>query len=233
MTRGVSIFYNWDNYWHFINDVLGQFYVLEKTGFDFTIPVVIPRRVLKYNYVQAFLNSQFAKKLNIIFQDEKTMVKILKPFFCKHISNTKPLFSFVISTLSTTIENNLPEIKIFVDRSKSRGRHIINREDVLNFLQRNGYLLVDADELDYNDQIRLFSSASEIIGLHGAGLSNIIFRYPKKTKVIEIFSEDYIGAHYYWLSKEMDFAYKAFLSGPLIDNGIYIDIEKLKRNILF
>lgn len=108
---------------------------------------------------------------------------------------------------------------------------MINRDELLKFLHCNGYLIIDSDEIEYSDQIKLFSQASEIIGLHGAGLSNMVFRHSRKTRIIEIFSEDYIGAHYYWLAYEMGFNYNAILSGKLINNGFFIDIEHLEKYI--
>lgn len=76
LNKGIPIYYNWDNYWHFLNDVIGQFHVLEKTGFDFNIPIIVPKRILNYKYAQEFLNSSFAKKLNIVFQEENILVRI-------------------------------------------------------------------------------------------------------------------------------------------------------------
>lgn len=77
--------------------------------------------------------------------------------------------------------------KIFINRSGSGSliRDIYNKNEVLNFLKSKGFLIIDSSKLKFNDEIKLFSEAKFIIGVYGAGLTNIIF-CNKKTRIIEL-----------------------------------------------
>lgn len=90
--------------------------------------------------------------------------------------------------------------KFYIDRSDAKSntshyRGIINENEIREFLKKNDYAFYTLAELDFLDQVRLFNNAESIIGLHGAGFSNLVFCEPG-TKVLEFKSEtagDVIG----------------------------------------
>lgn len=59
--------------------------------------------------------------------------------------------------------------------------------------------VIEAQHLTHRQQISIFSQAELIIGMHGAGLSNIVFS-PKTALVIEVGSENNCGDHFWRLS---------------------------------
>lgn len=65
--------------------------------------------------------------------------------------------------------------KIYVRRSPSGWRAIANEEEVHRFLEQDGFLSLHPEEHSLADQIALFSRARLIVGMHGAGLTNILF----------------------------------------------------------
>jgi len=65
--------------------------------------------------------------------------------------------------------------KIFISRADAERRQIKNREEVLDYLQKHGFESYKLTELSFPEQVALFSQANEIIGVHGAGLANIMF----------------------------------------------------------
>ena len=70
-------------------------------------------------------------------------------------------------------------------------RNLVNEREVFGFLQKEGFERYELTRLSVKDQIRLFSSASFVIGPHGAGIGNIIF-CQEGTKVLEIFDPGYV-----------------------------------------
>ena len=99
----------------------------------------------------------------------------LKNKFLKHKSNV-----------------NLPK-KFYIDRSDSKSnlknfRYIINEDELKNFLKNKGFKFVRLSDLSFCDEINIFNNADTIIGLQGAGLSNLIW-CSKKTKIIELRSK--------------------------------------------
>jgi len=228
LKRAVSIHYNWFNYWHFYNDTIGQLYLLEKENFDKSIPIIIPEKALQLEYVSFFLGTEYAKKWNWVFQREDEFIKVEEVFFCKTTPNIAPQFIFAREIFQQKLSFNTHAArKIFLKRDPSRGRFISNFSSIEPVLEKYGIEIVDAENLSMEDQIILFSEAALIIGPHGAGLTNMLYRSSTKCSIIEIFPEGFIPVHYYWLAKELNFDYTAFLGSKLVNGGFEIEINKL------
>jgi len=63
-------------------------------------------------------------------------------------------------------------------------------QSLQDFLAPFGYVAIDPDDHSNHEQIRIFSQASEIVAIHGAALSNIVFSNPE-CKIFEIFNHPY------------------------------------------
>lgn len=67
--------------------------------------------------------------------------------------------------------------RIFVTRgSRSNDpRPLVNVSQIEDIAKSHGYLIVDPGAVRWQDQIRLFASASKVVGLCGSGLHNTVF----------------------------------------------------------
>ena len=83
--------------------------------------------------------------------------------------------------------------------------------------------------MSLESQVQLFSNASLIVGPHGAGLTNIFYRYPANCTLLEIFPLNHAPAHYYWLAKELGYHYESVSGSSLINGGFVVDIVKLQE----
>jgi capsular polysaccharide biosynthesis protein len=63
-------------------------------------------------------------------------------------------------------------------------------ESLLSYLVPFGFQVIDPDNLTSMEQIDIFSNATEIIALHGAALSNIVFSNVD-CRIFEIFNHPY------------------------------------------
>lgn len=64
--------------------------------------------------------------------------------------------------------------KIYLDRT-SNSRSIINNDEVKAFLKKNGFIVVDADKMTFDDQVSYFKGANVVVGATGASFANCIF----------------------------------------------------------
>ena len=232
LKKAISIFYNWFNYWHFHNDVLGQLYLLEKENISPSIPILIPSKALELSYVQYFFKTTYAQKWSWIYQHSNEYYKVDEVYFAKSIPNISLHFIFSRNIFhENAVFNIFKNRKIFLTRSESRGRCILNMTELTPVIQKFGFQIVDADVLGYEDQIRLFSEALVICGPHGAGLTNMLFRSSQECTIIELFPEDYISVHYYWLANEFGFKYYAAY-GSIQKNNAFSFSSVVLRDLL-
>lgn len=79
-----------------------------------------------------------------------------------------------------------PSLALYVSRSGSPKRKVENELELEEGLAALGFQIVCCERLSLTEQIRLFSAAGTIVGLHGAGLSNLIWAQPP-CQVVELF----------------------------------------------
>ena len=75
--------------------------------------------------------------------------------------------------------------KIYVTREDSNYRKILNEDDVVTILRKNGYRVINPQLYEIDEQLEIFSNAEKIIAPHGSNLANIIFCKPG-TEIFEI-----------------------------------------------
>ena len=89
--------------------------------------------------------------------------------------------------------------RIYISRGDASHRKVRNEDEILRFLEKLGFTAVTPGEHSLAEQVRLFSGAEVIIGVHGAGLTNIMWTKPGAT-VLEIMPERLDDAGYRFLS---------------------------------
>ena len=135
-----------------------------------------------------YLSSEMKKEVQFVFLDDgfyKFTNSQLPEFFPKKDSVN------ILNKLK--ISQKKPEDKIYLTRQNASYRNLLNESDVVNILKSNGFKIIDLNEIEIIDQIKLFSNAKMIISSAGSSLANIVFCSPG-TKVIEIspkYSFDY------------------------------------------
>lgn len=73
--------------------------------------------------------------------------------------------------------------RVFVARKPPISRAIVNYDELWPFLQARGFELVEAERLDFSDQIKLFQNASVVVGQMGAAMTNTLFCRPAATLI--------------------------------------------------
>jgi capsular polysaccharide biosynthesis protein len=113
--------------------------------------------------------------------------------------------------------------RLYIHRKKGR-RGIVNEEELLSFLSKYDFQVVNPGTMSVQDQAILFSTAEIVIAPHGAGLTNLAF-CRAKTKIIEIFSPLY-GTPAYWIlasKANLDYYY---LIGKDYDKSLELNTSK-------
>jgi hypothetical protein len=109
--------------------------------------------------------------------------------------------------------------RIYITRQNATNRRIINEREVRDLLSQFGFQCVALESLSVMEQAALLAKAEVIVAPHGGGLTNTVFCQPG-TKVIEIFSPQYVYVCYWLISNlvELDYYY---LTG-IVPEGYYL-----------
>jgi capsular polysaccharide biosynthesis protein/tetratricopeptide (TPR) repeat protein len=85
--------------------------------------------------------------------------------------------------------SNAPaDLKIFVSRSDAEHRRAVNDGALTDFVRERGFTIVTPGELSFAEQVELFGRARLILGIHGAGLTNLVWA-PQNCTILELAPE--------------------------------------------
>jgi hypothetical protein len=86
--------------------------------------------------------------------------------------------------------------RVYLSRGDASRRKIINDAELIHALGARGFRTIYLSELTFLEQSALLREATTVIGLHGAGLSHVVFM-PSGGSVIEVFPSTY-GTMSFW-----------------------------------
>lgn len=86
--------------------------------------------------------------------------------------------------------------RVYLSRGDASRRKIVNDTELNHALGARGFRTVYLSELTFLEQTSLLREASLVVGLHGAGLSHVVFM-PSGGKVVEVFPSSY-GTMSFW-----------------------------------
>lgn len=234
------------NYWAAYNHVLGQLCLLKRNGIDLQLPIIIPKSMFETTFFQQIIKlNQTLQELKWIVRDDinydfkhAQYYECSELYTAKAISYCKEYLIHPLSLFDNINSNEKDSInrKIFLTRSNKRARHIRNNEEIEKIISSYGFEIIDTDNMTVKEQILLFRNVSMMIALHGAGNINMIFRYPKQLKFLELNTISYIPSSYMIIAQQFGYDYDLFF-GSELDGGahsrssFYIDPTDLKNKL--
>ena len=121
--------------------------------------------------------------------------------------------------------------KIYISRSKAKKRFVANEKELSAFLSSLGFQIVHFENHSLEQQIKIVSESKVIIGLHGAGLTNMLF-LPKQSMVFELISKE--KNWYNWCYQNMAnalnlkyYQIECETSKAIDDYNVYVDLKQL------
>ena len=108
--------------------------------------------------------------------------------------------------------------RIYVDRRNSYSRRLINENEIVEILQREGVEPVRLEALSLQAQASLLQNTELIVGPHGAGLTNMAFSKPG-TRVVEIMPSGNINWCYRHLAAACRHEYDCIIGRSLPQDG--------------
>ena len=196
-------------YYHWMLDVLPRLEILRLSGIDLDS---VDRFVVNYSdkpFQQETLSWLGIPPEKIISSDRTSFIQaeeLIVPSFPGYLDWVPyGTIRFLRQTFlaNLNLENSRYGTKIYISRDRAKHRKIINEKAVRELLTQQGFQIVYLEELNVLEQVALFAKARAILTPHGSGLTNLVFCSPK-TKVIELFSPQYLRTDYWMISQELD-----------------------------
>lgn len=198
------------NYFHWIFESMSKIKTIDQLPNAKNIPIII----------DSSLPFQHYEMLKLVFDDfeERKFISFSRYSDAIHIQNLiipePPIYlsdnwekadidrvligaehlKYLVKKILGKINDNLginSYKRIFLDRSGNH-RGLLNRQEVTETLEANGFKIVRPEKMLFEEQVKLFRNAEIIVAPSGAALSNIIFCKPK-TKVVVLTSSIHQG----------------------------------------
>ncbi len=99
--------------------------------------------------------------------------------------------------------------KVFVAR-RGTTRDLINLSEVERVLKAEGWEVIDPGKLSFREQIETFRQARVVAGVHGAGMSNLLWA-PAGTRVIELMPDTFRNGCYEAISRVIGHRHEVLL----------------------
>jgi capsular polysaccharide biosynthesis protein len=202
---GVWITQNWTwMYFHWMTDALTRLIALEHLVDKY--PVFLPESYKSYSYIVESLELLGYEYVWYIPTQRLHVKDMILPSHTSSPGNYNAEFlnRLRYRFIGETVDQHR---KIFISRSKATQRFISNEDEVVALVLSFGFEVHIFEEYTLSKQISLMREATCLIGLHGAGLTNMLFM-PPKGKVIEFRNKgDQHNNCYFSMASELNHSY--------------------------
>lgn len=120
----------------------------------------------------------------------------------------QPAWAKVRTTLLSAFgDPNQGDERIYISRRLAGRRRIVNESEIVQIFKKLDFQLIRAEDLSFEDQVKLFSRARYLVSNHGAGLTNMLFM-KEGGRVLELrHVSDYVNNCYFNLASALNLKY--------------------------
>lgn len=210
---------NSHNFFHWTLDVLQKLEFLDQFRnelFNSKLKIIIPCDHFD-DYVKKSLK---AFNLNIYFQKKNEIILSNKSILLPDIAPTGNYRKEIINKLSLRMRyywnskysNQKYENKIYISRKNSSRRKLVNEEEIIPILKKNGFKILDFDDLNFEKQLKYIFNSDVLLSIHGAGLTHMLWMKPR-SKIMEIRAKNNINDNcYFTLASDLNHNYYYFIA---------------------
>ena len=100
--------------------------------------------------------------------------------------------------------------RLYISRRDAGSRKFINEDEIITRLEAAGFESVEMSSYNFNEKVSLFAHADIVVGLTGAGMTNIMFCAPD-TRVVELFPASYVTYFYAAMAGYLNLDYQPLI----------------------
>jgi len=164
-------------YFHWLGDVLPKLFLISDLARERIL--LLPHAYANFDFVRASLKAFDVQNVQFISADEVVRCQtVLLPTPVAPSGHFRDdIIKGVRRQLLEHVGSDLPGIerRVYISRARAPKRKIANEADVRAVLQKFDFETIYAEDLTFEDQVRLLSQARYLVSNHGAGLTNMLF----------------------------------------------------------
>ena len=209
------------NYYHFFNDVLTRIPLLRDHG-SLTSPMLVGKHLWRQPFFQELLPGFRAKGLELVDQGDRPVIAD-EIIYCKSMPHDKRHLLHELSFIDAPEVPNASERKVFLTRAPgAKGRRwLANATEVEDLMRSSGFEVLDAGLLTVREQMSTLATTRWLVAIHGAALTNMLFRKDAPMSVLELFPKESAPPHYYWFSILFGHRYTAMAGTSTSTHGAF------------
>ncbi|KLT66624.1 DUF563 domain-containing protein [Pedobacter sp. BMA] len=226
----IVAFNDWsENYFHWCCDSLPRLIKILDTLDVKSSTVIIPES-FRHLYISdtlallGFEDIRYIKLNEIIFSG-----KIVIPSYTAPTGYFNPeIIRSLSKKLREKIKDSLHYQKIYVSREKANKRKVQNENELFTCLEANGFKIICFEDHSFLEQLEIMYHCKYLIGIHGAGLTNMLFMH-EKGKVLELRIEKETDLNcYFIMASALNHSYYYLSCKPADDNMTYAHYADVK-----
>jgi Glycosyltransferase 61 len=224
------------NYYHWITQALPRLILAQQTGKSYKLILPDDHQTEFHKISLELLGVRSYELINKGRQYYKVQ-KLLYPTHDIQVGDYHDdLMRLLRGRLTEATEDVIANKRIFISRASRERRIIINEAEVFSVFKDFGFEIVEFEKLSFKEQIRIMRTTMVVAGVHGAGLTNMLFMSPG-ARVFELTTvvngENY---YFYTLANALGHSYYYQLCDVdqqrvIQDANLIVDISTLKTNI--
>ena len=203
--RGIWITQNWTwMYFHWMTDALTRLIAIENEVEK--RPVLLPISYKAYPYI---IESLDFLGYDYIWYSPSKPFRVKNLTLPSHTSSPGNYNGVFLNQLRTKFINNNTSAfrKIFITRSEAKQRFLKNEKEVVDIVKSFGFEIHVFEHYSLQKQIKLMNETTCLLGLHGAGLTNMLFM-PQNGTVMELRNHgDKHNNCYFSMASELNHSY--------------------------
>ena len=123
------------------------------------------------------------------------------------------------------VEDNSEEKlrRLHISRRKTNFRRIVNENEIIPLLEERGFETVLSEELSLREQVKWFSATVAMVGVHGAGLTNLMYCAPG-SYIGEIYTGR-VFPHYLVTARQLGLSFGRFEADPAAGSGSDLQVN--------
>ena len=197
-----------DGFFHWFGDVLPKVQALMEYRVDIhdyviLVPATRDAKYVAESFAAYGLNYRVVTAESAVLAEELCYIPRLSP-----TGNYQPeLMRGIRDKMRAKFASPAAGVRLYVSRQQAPKRHLLNERDLSKILLKYGFETVCLEQLSFAKQVELASRCTVLAGLHGAGLTHMLWARPD-VRVVEV-----RGAHdaenncYYSLASDLGYDY--------------------------